>query len=227
MRIAANRMHGFSLLEVAIVLVILSLLGAGALTALRVQNGRAHLAETRGALDEARTALLNFAAANGRLPCPAASGSTTGQEDAACPLRGVVPWAALGIQGVDAWNHRLAYQISKKDFTDAALLKASLDGNINIVATAGTSNTLVTKTAVAFALWSYGENGYYATTVDGQVLPAPPASHLDEISNRPQATTEVVFHLPVEGQNAFDDEVIWMSRYILLGRMLEAGRTIQ
>jgi prepilin-type N-terminal cleavage/methylation domain-containing protein len=64
-------LRGFSLLEVAIVLVIVAILltSVGVPLASQVQARRVE--ETRKMLEEAKEALLGFAMANGRFPCPA------------------------------------------------------------------------------------------------------------------------------------------------------------
>lgn len=70
-------LRGFSLLEVAIVLVIVTILltAVGVPLASQVQARRAD--ETRRVLEEAKEALLGFAMANGRFPCPAFANVTT------------------------------------------------------------------------------------------------------------------------------------------------------
>ena len=69
--------QGFSLFEMAIVLVIIAILltAVGIPLATQVQARRTE--ETRRMLDEAKDALLGFAMANGRFPCPAFANATT------------------------------------------------------------------------------------------------------------------------------------------------------
>ena len=74
------RTHGFTLVEMAIVLLILTLL-AGSLTAgLSAHLARRAEAATDAALDEARDALLGHVVRKGYFPCPAKS-ATDGAED--------------------------------------------------------------------------------------------------------------------------------------------------
>lgn len=63
---------GFTLTELAVVLVIVAFLVGGLLLPLSVQHQVAIAKETQGQLNAANDALLGFAAAQGRLPCPAA-----------------------------------------------------------------------------------------------------------------------------------------------------------
>ncbi len=117
---------GFSLPELAIVLVVVGLLLGGMLMPLATQIDLRRTAKTRSTLHQVRDALQGFAIANGRLPCPAAAG-TTGIEAGAgpCPLNargvadGFVPGVTLGFspcdsQGyvLDAWGSRLRYAVT-------------------------------------------------------------------------------------------------------------------
>ncbi len=73
------RKTGFSLVEMAIVLLIVALLLGGLLPTLSGQMEQQRTNETRKQLDEVQQALLGFAIVNGRLPCPASS-TSNGQE---------------------------------------------------------------------------------------------------------------------------------------------------
>lgn len=124
--------RGFTLIELAIVMFIVALLLGGMLLPLSAQQDVRSQGETQKQITEAREALLGFAIANGRLPCPA-SANSNGQESfcdsasGACvvtpplqyqphgrcsnPHDGFLPAATLGIapvdtQGfaVDAWS---------------------------------------------------------------------------------------------------------------------------
>jgi prepilin-type N-terminal cleavage/methylation domain-containing protein len=68
-------MRGFTLLELLMVLLVVAILAAGLSMPLAAQVQMRRYDETRRALDEAREALLGFAASSGRLPCPASAAS--------------------------------------------------------------------------------------------------------------------------------------------------------
>jgi prepilin-type N-terminal cleavage/methylation domain-containing protein len=130
--------RGFTLVELAIVLGIVTLLLTGLVVSVAAQIELQRLGETRSTIENVREALLGFAAANGRLPCPASSISngreafcttasggcthtTTIQAHGRCNnfFNGFVPAAALGItptdnQGyaLDGWGNRLRYAVS-------------------------------------------------------------------------------------------------------------------
>lgn len=127
---ARRRLRGFSLTEMAIVLVIVALLVGGMLIPLAAQDEIRRIGETQATLKNASEAILGFAAANGRLPCPAtatsngieapAGGGTCTLLDAsdAVPV-GFLPGATLGLapldsagRVLDAWGNPLRYAVS-------------------------------------------------------------------------------------------------------------------
>ncbi len=72
------RGSGFTLIELAMVLFIVSLLIGGLLMPLAAQNEIRGRQETDRALANIREALIGFAVVNGRLPCPAPATLATG-----------------------------------------------------------------------------------------------------------------------------------------------------
>lgn len=117
---------GFTLVEMAIVLVIFGLVLSALLLPLRAQREQAAQAQTINTLDAAKQALLGFAQANGRLPCPAtavSNGIASPNVSGACTIQqGFFPAATLGIQpvdsqgfAIDAWNNRIRYAVTQVD----------------------------------------------------------------------------------------------------------------
>jgi prepilin-type N-terminal cleavage/methylation domain-containing protein len=105
--------HGFSLIEVAIGLLILGLVSASLITVLTQQNEQRRITDTDTLLGEARDAVLAFVSVAGRLPCPA-SPTSQGQEVLTvtggvwrCSREaGLLPAATLGLSPLDAQGLR-------------------------------------------------------------------------------------------------------------------------
>lgn len=233
--------RGFTLVEMAMVLMIVGLLLGGLIPTLTTQMESQRISGTRRSLEEIQQALIGFAIINGRLPCPAEPATTTGQAGAGIERTppctssnsiGVLPWATLGVNETDAWGNRYTYRVSS-DFADAvgsttyggctpvptptqASFAVCSTGNVNVrsAATGGTSIAIDVPAVVI----SHGRNGYGAHTRQGTQLGA--GSDADEQENSDDDTS-YVSHTPTPG---FDDEVMWLSGSILLNRMVTAGR---
>lgn len=143
---------GFSLVEIAVVLLIVALLAGGALTLFKAQLSYSHTAEVREQLREARQALLNYAAANQKLPCPATD-PANGLPDASCPVKGLLPWSSLGLVSTDPWGQPLHYAVTPA-FTTTGF---ALDTPGALKVTSG-GNDIDPEHAVAFVVWSVGED---------------------------------------------------------------------
>ena len=124
-----SRRRGFTLIELAIVLFVVALLLGGMLLPLAAQQDIRNYGDTQKILAEARDALLGFAMANDRLPCPASATSngvesfclnpsdaclpatttTTVQSHGRCsnPYDGFLPAATLGFTPIDAQGYAL------------------------------------------------------------------------------------------------------------------------
>lgn len=221
---------GFTLVEMAVVLLILTLL-AGSLTVglSRHATRRAETA-TDEALDEARDALLGYVVRKGFFPCPAKS-PTDGTEDreaGTCKKTvGLLPWATLGIHGVDGWAHRLRYaatlkytsKITGTDDGDIEIVTRNLDGAELKLTTEGGKTPVV--------ILSHGSNGFGAIDQDGNVLLAPPAS-TDEARNA-SGDGRQFYSRPLSENSgasggAFDDRITWLSPNLIAHRLITVGR---
>ena len=127
------RAEGFSLIELAVVLFIITLLMGGLLPTISSQLDQQRTNETRKQLDDIQQALIGYAVSNGRLPCPATATSfgiedpptgSTSSTPCTNAYDGFVPAATLGVptgldnQGnagfaVDAWGNRIRYAVTK------------------------------------------------------------------------------------------------------------------
>src|SRR5512140_1322115 len=82
--VANNRFQasGFTLVAIAVVLLILAVLLGGLLPTLSGQIEQRRISDTRKQLDEIQQAIIGFAISNGRLPCPADGAIPAGQANA-------------------------------------------------------------------------------------------------------------------------------------------------
>jgi type II secretory pathway pseudopilin PulG len=134
---------GFSLVELAIVLVILGFVLGALLLPLRAHRESAAQGQTENTLANAKQALLGYAQSRGRLPCPATVASN-GLEaplggNAACTSQlGFLPATTLGIQpadangfALDAWNNRIMYAVAQNSAVTVPANPITPDYTIN------------------------------------------------------------------------------------------------
>lgn len=220
-----QREQGFSLIELAVAVLVIALLLGSILVPLNTQIEQRKTSDTRKALDEIREALIGFAIINGRLPCPdtdsdpAAAGY--GLEEATCAAdpvtEGYLPWKSLGVAEMDAWgirrtaagNPRIGdwrYRVDR-NFAAAFTLTTGFGADaLTVRNSAGTALTSTTERPVAL-VFSAGAN----TVADGQ-------NALSSFE-----ATGGIYQADVPS-GTFDDILIWISRPILLNRMVAAGK---
>jgi prepilin-type N-terminal cleavage/methylation domain-containing protein len=103
--------RGFTLIEIAIVLVIIGILAGGGVELMSVLSQRKIRNESLDYLNEAKGALISFAKINGRLPL--ADGNGDGVEDAGT-FTGTLPFQTLGISPADANLRPLKYALNNQ-----------------------------------------------------------------------------------------------------------------
>ena len=219
-------MEGLSLIEVAIALAVSALLLGGLMVPLAAQVERYRLRETEAALEQALEALLGHAAAHGnRLPCPDIDGD--GAEDLpgtpAAPCRGVegeLPRATLGVPGRDGWGRTLRYRANDA-FTvpDGTPAPPNTRGGLRID-NPRTSERLTVgdPEAPAAILFSCGANGRPDDENDGS------GGTPTGCSNPLQPDPRYAHAVPGRaGSDDFDDVLVWLSKNVLLGRLVRAG----
>jgi len=131
MLIRTKSQAGFSLVEIAIVLIVLGVLTRSAIGPLGAMIEQSHRKETAALLATVREALIGHVITTGVLPCPqplagaadisTSNTTTTGDNSPRCRQpQGGVPSNALGIVGrtdangvlVDAWGQPVRYAVS-------------------------------------------------------------------------------------------------------------------
>ena len=136
---ARSAQAAFTLVELAVVMAIIGLLLAGAMMTLSAQAEQRATDETRRRLNAAVDALIAYAVVNGRLPCPAAPGSSgdeapaTGSGICSNPYNGFLPARTIGFQptdeafyGLDAWQNRIRYVVAGVTLAPACSAGAGL-----------------------------------------------------------------------------------------------------
>jgi prepilin-type N-terminal cleavage/methylation domain-containing protein len=213
-----DKQNGFTLIEMAMVLMIVALLLGGLLPTISSQVEQRHMTDTRKQLDEIQQALIGYAIINGKLPCPAKPSIATGSANAGmadCTLTtGVLPWATLGVTETDAWGRRFTYTASNT-FTTSTFSLASA-GTLTVKSAATGGSNIANNIPAVFV--SHGKNGSGAYLPSGTQISA--SSDPDELDNS-NGGTVFVSHVPTP---TFDDLVVWISPNILFNRMVAAGK---
>ena len=242
-----RRTNGFTLIEVAIVMLILAVLISAAILPLRGQRQTANINTARDDIEAIEEALYGFAIANGRLPCPTQPG-VGGVEQPAGGICvngsiGFVPSTTLGLKGdvncdgllVDPWGRPYLYSVTTVLAGNNTYTRSGVGSiqDVTITALAGqpalrictdsACGTNLTDEAVAVII-STGENT--AASAD-QLQNAGEAAIASGCTTNygVSADNDYVYHTAVEeAGNEFDDIVSWISPNILFAKMLAAGR---
>lgn len=196
-----NKTKGFTIVEMAVVLLIVGLLLGGMMMPMTAQIRERRIDETQKALEEIREAVIGYAVSQTvpHLPCPDKTGgggpgtANDGLEDVtaagACVIQeGNIPWATLGVAPDDSWGHRFHYRVAavySNRVTAFTLTSAVTTPAANLLSVCQTSpnaasttcapaNTTIANGLPAVFL-SYGMNGRGAITTTGALIPpAPP-----------------------------------------------------
>ena len=247
-----NNQYGFTLVELAIVLVIVGVLMGSFIGSLASRIETTRYAETNKELEEIKQGLIGYAFTNGYLPCPdciaggcpsGANVARDGIDDevgvgAGCDVAnatGNIPWARLGMGSGDAWSTRYRYWVDPNYTNDA-------DGITLAPAPAGAGSVeepdlitdptgLATQTLannVVAVIYSHGINRLGGLSTENVLLGVvPPLINIHENEN---IDDDAIFHSrPPTIETAdiaggpFDDIVVWISEYELKAKMVEAG----
>ncbi len=240
-----SKTKGFTLIEIAVVLGILSLLAfmlaplAGSLVS------SARLRDTKARIEPIKAALISYVTANSRLPCPAVESlpvtdanygreaATPGTCTAATALtggasRGVLPWATLGLNGdavVDGYGRFFTYAVT----TSLTSLNANTVSGMTgvLILHSGTpvtaANQLNVGNLAAYLVISHGNNGFGAFN-PGSGAQTPFTGGSDELENT--NTTNVDFvdkAFADDSVNPFDDIVAWVTPREILSALGQSG----
>jgi len=225
-------MYGFSLLEMALALVILSLMMGWLIMPLRVQLGLQKYQQTEQRLMQAQQALLGHAIIHHYLPCPDTDQPPDGWENVlvnqSCTSdEGMLPWLQLGIVATDAWGRFFRYR-ADSTFTHHAqwfsVSAAESASNIQVTGETGAVTSIPSRPAAI--ILSHGENGLggIQSVSGGQIYVMAAPAHLDEQEN---ADGDVAFVDKAQQQTGgavFDDRLVMLSPKVLIQQMVQAQR---
>jgi len=170
-----SKQPGFSLIELAIVLFIISLILGGLLPPLATQIEQREREKTQDQLDEIKEVIYGYVLQNRYFPCPdcrdntgncAAATANDGIEDTISGVgtsldcateAGNLPWSSLGVRENDAWAQRFTYRVYI-EFADRNGGSDSDGAPASPVApgTTGSTGCSPTTSGVSFALCSGG-----------------------------------------------------------------------
>jgi prepilin-type N-terminal cleavage/methylation domain-containing protein len=210
---------GFTLVEMAIVLVIVGLLISAFLAPLSAQRDLNDYAKARTDLEQIKEALYGYAIINGRLPCPTTQTNPAvagyGEEAVNCAApaaEGYLPWKTLGVREIDSWgtirtatanpwNGYWRYRVNPNAAVPFAL-NTPFGAILSVQDSAGNALTANAESPLAI-VFSAGKNlnpnGQNAGAFDG------------------------IYQSDVPVPN-FDDVTVWISRPVLMNRMVAAQK---
>lgn len=199
---------GFTLIEIAIVMVIIGLLAGGGVSLMGMLSERKIRNESAEYLDEAKFALISYAKVNGRLPW--ADSDNDGDEDSGI-TRGTLPYLTLVLKPRDANSRVIGYALNTNLGTSrsnsCSALRAGLAGSPLVVDSDGST----TAFSVAAVLVSAGPKD---ADNDGNVFDdVTTGTHQGD--NRDGAPNFI--RRPPD--NTFDDLVVYISGYPLYGEI--------
>lgn len=181
---------GFSLVEIAIVLVVVGLLVSGGLLGLAPVLDSSKITETNTKMDKIEQALVLYVIQNGCLPCPStpltavtgssyqgtspgtAYTSSCGSGSTCTAPYGIVPWVSLGLSRddvLDAYGDFIDYSPAVGlNTTSTSMVRTppstypAPTTSIDIKNLAGTVQTNTTPNGAAYVLISHGKDKSYA-----------------------------------------------------------------
>ncbi len=229
--------RGFTLVEMAIVLVIFGLLLSTFLAPLSAQRDLKDYSDTQKSLEEIKESLIGYALSHGYFPCPAISASNGAEDRSGSTCNGGkrvghLPWAELGVPKLDSWNHLYRYSVTLAYANSGTKISLSpltaRDITIQTRDSAGVVQNLTNSNDIPVVIMSTGKNGVWGYANDGTQVADGSATNLDEDTNgngngRTFLSRNVTSNTATTG-GEIDDIVTWISTNVYLNRMVAAGQ---
>lgn len=213
--------YGFSLIELSLVMLIMSVVMGATLSIATDRIREEHIKQTELHLAKTAEALAAYAEQYRRIPCPADSSlpldnGNFGVESEDCLIDvGMIPTKTLQIAddyAFDGWGRRIIYHMASPcsittNFNDDDLCPSGSGITINSPAI----DTPRTTKAI-FALVSYGENGFGAISHNGETRIGTTTASVEELENINGDT----IYLQRSTTSDFDDIVLYNTRSLLI-----------
>lgn len=216
---------GFTLAELAVVLVVIALLAGGLLAPIGARLDERNRRATQTQLDDIEQALIGFAIIHRRLPCPSleADPAHPGYGLESPPpcndsIEGRLPWRDLGLAATDAWGsprttaaspwhghwrYRVDRAFSRADALITALTVPT--SNLQIYDHDGRAITVASDSRAVAVIYSTGAN----LRADGR--------------NASYSATHPAYQAG-EPTSDYDDLLRWIGQPLLIARLAQAGR---
>lgn len=216
-------MNGFTLVELSLVLVVISLLLGSFLPTMQQQRYQMEIRQSTQKLETARDALTSYALLNGYLPCPDwqnnPTESTYGLAAESCinpSSEGWLPFRTLGLSEGDSWMGivagsnagRISYRVDPaftRSFGQRISLTTSFASNLSVVDLNGSKLTSDAERPVAILI-SLGPNGL----LNGENASYEQDNQVPRYESHPPTAS-------------FDDLVVWLGRPSLFSILVKGG----
>jgi len=202
--------HGFTLIEIAIVMVIIGLLAGGGVSIMGMLTQRKARNETIAYLKETKEALISYATINGKLPWADTDGDGSQNSNA---TSGTLPYLDLKVRPSDPYKRVLRYEINSNLGTDRPTtcnaLKAGLTSGPRLVDGDGSTSSFF----IAAILISSGPMDLDS---DGNVFDAVTSGSYQ--GDNTDGTPNYIRYPPID---TFDDLVVYIGGNELYGNLCE------
>ena len=202
--------HGFTLIEIAIVMVIIGLLAGGGVSIMGMLTQRKARNETIDYLKETKEALITYVTINGKLPWADTDGDGNQNNNA---TSGTLPYLDLMVRPSDPYKRVLRYGINSNLGTDkpttCSALKTGLSSGPRVVDGDGAATSFY----IAAILISSGPMDLDS---DGDVFDAITSGSYQ--GDNTDGTPNYIRHTPID---TFDDLVVYIGGNELYGNLCE------
>jgi type II secretory pathway pseudopilin PulG len=247
MRLNLKYSLGFSLVEMAVVLIILGFVLGALLMPVQVQRQQQAQLQTESLLEISKKSLIGYAQSQGRLPCPATRNGTAvfpDDQGVANPSAGglcaqqagFLPAATLGIQptdtngfALDGWGNPLRYAVTQSIASGAATPDFTTTGGMATVGIATLKPDV--RVCASSTAANCTDDINVASNVVAVIYSLGPTGGVasggaDENENLDMDTIFISHESrsDSDANGEFDHILTWVSPFVLYNAMIEAGQ---